>query len=134
MRLVSSELALRIVIALAGAGDLNLSALSRAAEAPTSSTRRALEILEEDGFVVRSERTFMLAGSQAAEILVRLAEELLNSEVVIQVAARATGRVEFAGQDATHLLVIFGRAGEPLTESRLARLLERQAERMGLDL
>jgi len=54
--------------------------------------------------------------------------------VVIRIAARVTGHVEFAGQDATQLLVIFDRAGEPLTESRLARLFERQAERMGLKL
>src|SRR5215472_1540216 len=134
MRLVSSEAALRIMIAVACAGGLNLSALSRAAEAPSSSTKRALEILEQDGFVVRSERMFMLAGSRAADILVRLAEELLSAVVVIRIAARVTGHVEFAGQDATQLLVIFDRAGEPLTESRLASLFERQAERMGLKL
>ena len=91
--MVSSEAALRIMIALACAGGLNLSALSRAAEAPSSSTKRALEILERDGFVVRSERMFMLAGSRAADILVRLAEELLSAVVVIRIAARVTGHV-----------------------------------------
>jgi uncharacterized protein len=134
MRLVSSEVALRIVMALACASNLTLSALGRAADAPTSSTKRALEILEEDDFVVRSEHMFRLAGSSVAETLVRLAEELLGAEEVIRIAARATGQVEFVGHDDSQLLVMFGRASDPLTESRLAKLFERQAGRMGLKL
>lgn len=134
MRLVSSEVALRIVTALACVSNMTLSALARAAEAPTSSTKRALEILEEDDFVVRSEHTFRLAGSSAAETLVRLAEELLGAEEVIRLAARATGQVEFVGHDDSQLLVMFGRASDPMTESQLAKLFEHQAGRMGLAL
>lgn len=134
MRLVSSEVALRLVVALAYAGKLTLSALSRAAEAPTSSTKRALEILEEDGFGVRSGHTFGLAGSSPVGTVVQLAEELLGPEEVIRIAARATGQVEFVGHDEGRLLVIFGRAGDPLIESRLARLFERQSGLMGLEL
>lgn len=134
MRLVSSELALRIVVALASAADLTLSDLSRAIEAPTSSTRRALEILEEDGFVVVSGHAFDLATSTVAGLLVQLAEEILDAEDVIRISARATRQVEFAGVDAGRLVVVFTRAGDPLAESRLARLLERQAQRMGVAL
>ncbi len=134
MRLVSSEMALRIVVALASAGGLTLSEISRAVEAPTSSTKRALEILQEDRFVARSSNTFTLAGSPATEILTRLAEELLGAEDVVRIAARATGQVEFTGRDEGQLLVVFGRGSDPLIESRLARLFERQAERMGVAL
>jgi DNA-binding IclR family transcriptional regulator len=122
MRLVSSEVALRIVLALASAGNLTLTGLSRAVEAPTSSTRRALEILEADGFVARAGRTFRLAGSSPVGLLAQLAEELLHAEEVIRIAARATGQVEFAGRDERQLLVLFGRGSDPLAESRLARL------------
>jgi predicted nucleotidyltransferase len=134
MRLVSSEVALRIVVALACAENLTLSALSRAAEAPTSSTKRALEILQEDRFVARAGHAFTLAGSSPAETLVRLAEDLLGAEEVIRIAARATDQVEYVGQDESQLLVLFGRASDPLTESRLAKLFERQAQRMGIAL
>jgi predicted nucleotidyltransferase len=134
MRLVSSEVALRIVVALAYADELTLTALRRATEAPTSSTKRALEILEEDGFAAKSGHTFKLAGSSATDVLVRLAEELLPAEEIIRIAALATGQVEFVGHDRSQLLVMFGRASDPLTESRLAKLFERQAGRMGLEL
>lgn len=130
MRLVSSELALRIVVALACAGNLTLSGLGRAAQAPTSSTKRALEILEEDGFVARSGPAVSLAKPPRVDLLLRLAEELLGPEEVVRIAARATGQVEFVGRDGSQLLVVFGRGSDPLTESRLAKLFERQAERM----
>lgn len=132
--MVSSEVALRIVVALVCAGDLTLSGLGRVAEAPTSSTKRALQIVQEDGFVARSGHTFRLAESPPAGLLARLAEELLGPEEIVHIAAGATGQVEFAGRDERQLLVLFGRGSDPLTESRLARLLGRQAERMGLEL
>jgi predicted nucleotidyltransferase len=134
MRLISSGVALRVLVALAGTGDLTLSELGRAVEASTSSTKRALEILEEDGFVVRSGHTFALVEAPATGPLVQLAGELLGVEDVIRVAARATGQVEFVGRDEGQLLVLFARASDPLVESRLAALFERQAERMGLAL
>src|ERR1700737_4546338 len=99
MRLISSEVALRIVMALEYAGNITRSALSRAVEAPTSSTRRALEILAADGFVAKSGHTFRLAGSSPAEILARLAEELLGAEEVIRVAA--TRRIRWNSSVAT---------------------------------
>lgn len=134
MRLVRSEIALRIVVALACAGRLTLSGLSRAAEAPTSSTKRALEILAEDGFVTRTRDAFGLASSSRAELLVPLAEELLDAERVIRIAALATEQVEFVGLDSSRLLVVFARASDPLTESRLAKLLEPLANRMAREL
>jgi predicted nucleotidyltransferase len=121
-------------MALACASGLTLSKLSRTVDAPTSSTKRALEILEEDGFVARYGHTFSLAESPRAELLARLAEELLDAEDVVGIAARATGQVEFAGRDQGQLLVVFGRGSDPLMESRLARLFDHQAERMGVAL
>jgi len=134
MRLVSSAVALQLVVALSSAGSLTLSKLSRAVGAPASSTKRGLDILEEDGFVDRSGQTYTLAGSPPTEILARLAEELLGAEEVSLIAGRATGQVEFVGRHESQLLVVFGRGSDPLTESRLARLFERQAERMGVTL
>ncbi len=134
MRLISSEVALQVVVALASAANLTLSELSRAAKAPTSSTKRALEILEADGFAVVSGHSFNLATSTPAGLLVHLAEELLDAEDVIRISAGATGQVEFAGVDESQLVVVFTRASDPLAESRLARLLERQAQRMGIAL
>jgi predicted nucleotidyltransferase len=113
---------------------MTLSDLSRATDAPTSSTKRALEILEEDGFVVRSGHVFSLATSTVADLLVQLAEELLGTEEVIRISVGATRQVEFAGLDGAELVVVFARASDPLAESRLARLLERQAQRMGVGL
>lgn len=134
MRLISSETALGVIVALAAADGLTLSGLSRAVEAPTSSTKRALEILEEDRIVVRSGHCFSLADSPAAALLVQLAQELLDAEDVVGVAARAAEQVEFVGRDEHHLLVLFGRVSDPLVESRLARVFERQAQRLGVEL
>jgi predicted nucleotidyltransferase len=133
MRLLSSEVALRIVTALAGAGGLTLSRLSRAVDAPTSSTNRALDILQDDGFVVRNGHVFALADAPAAGSLVQLAQELLAPEEVIRIVAVASGQVEFVGRDDTQLLAVFGRASDPLRESRIARLFDRQAARLGLE-
>ncbi len=133
MRLVSSDVALRAVIALACSGSLTLSELGRAVEAPTSSAKRALQILEDDGFLVQSGHTFGLAESPRAGALLQLAEELLDAEDVVRIASRASGQVEFVGHDDSKLLVVFGRASDPLAESRLAKLFERQARRMGLE-
>lgn len=134
MRLISSPVALRIVVALASARNLTLSELGRAVAAPTSSTKRALEILEDDGFLVRSGHAFGLAESSPATVLVQLAEELLDAENVVRIVARAAGQVEFVGRNESQLLVVFGRGSDPLAESRLARLFERQAGRMGVAL
>jgi uncharacterized protein len=133
MRLLSSEVALRIVTALAGAGGLTLSRLSRAVNAPTSSTSRALDILQDDGFVVRNGHVFELADAPAAGLLVKLAQELLAPEEVITIVADASGQVEFVGRDDMQLLAVFGRASDPLRESRIARLFDRQAARLGLE-
>src|SRR5215471_9313854 len=129
MRLLSSEVAVRIVTALAGAGGLTLSRLSRAVNAPTSSTSRALDILQDDGFVVRNGHVFELADAPAAGLLVKLAQELLAPEEVITIVADASGQVEFVGRDDMQLLAVFGRASDPLRESRIARLFDRQAAR-----
>ena len=131
---MSSDVALRMVLALASAGNLTLSQLSRAVHAPTSSGKRALEILEADEFVIRSGHSFALSDTPAAHLLAQLTEELLTPEDIIRVAARASGQVEFVGRDGGQLLVLFGRGSDPLTESRLARMFERQAARMALPL
>src|SRR2546423_3598532 len=98
MRLVTSEVALQIALALASAGSLTLSGLSRATGAPTSSTKRALEILIEDGYATRSGRAYVLGSAPAVELLVRLASELIDPAAVTRIAALATGEVEFVGQ------------------------------------
>lgn len=134
MRLVSSEIALRMLVALASVGTSTLAELGRSVEAPTSSTKRALEILEEDGFVVRSGPAYRLAQTPPTPFLVQLAEALLDAEDVVRIACRASSQVEFVGCDDGQLLVVFGRASDPLAESRLARLFERQARRMGVEL
>jgi predicted nucleotidyltransferase len=133
MRLLSSEVALRVVVALDGARGLTLSELGGAAEAPLSSTNRALEILEEDGFVAHAGRAFELTDVPASGLLVQLAGELLPPEDVIRIVADASGQVEFAGRDDEQLLVVFGRASDPLRESRLARIFDRQARRLGIE-
>lgn len=130
MRLVSSEVALRGVVALACAEQLTLSRLSDATSAPVSSTKRALEILIDDAFVTRTGPLYALAPSHQTALLVQLAEELLDPITVIHIAGRATGQIEFVGRGRGQLLVVLARAGDPMTESRLARLFERQAGRM----
>jgi predicted nucleotidyltransferase len=134
MRLVSSELALRLVVALAGTGGLTLARLSRAVGAPTSSTKRALEILEDDGFVARTaHHAFGLTDEPVTELLVRLTEELLPPDEIMRIVADGSGQVEFVGLDDRQLLVVFGRASDPLRESALARLFGHQARRLGIE-
>src|SRR5437867_1644783 len=113
MRLFSSEVALQTALALACADRLSLTTLSRATAAPPSSTKRALEILMEDEYTTRSGSVYALCSSPAAALLSRLAAELLGPATVIGIAARATGQIEYAGQDQDQLLVIFVRASDP---------------------
>jgi formiminotetrahydrofolate cyclodeaminase len=94
---------------VAAADDLTLSGLSRAVEAPVSSTKRALEILEEDRVVVRSGHSYGRADSSAATLLLQLALELLYAEDTVRIVARAADQVEFVGRNEHQLLVLFGR-------------------------
>src|ERR1041385_4937199 len=136
MRLISSETALAVIVALAAADSLTLSGLSRAVGAPTSSTKRALEILEEDGVVIRSGHTYSRGrvDSPTAALVLQLAQELLHAEDIVRIVARAADQVEFVGRDEHQLLVLFGRGSDPLVESRLARVFERQSQRLGIEL
>jgi uncharacterized protein len=133
MRLISSETALAVIVALAAADGLTLSGLSRAVEAPISSTKRALEILEDDRVVVRSGHSYGRADSPAAALLLQLAQELLDAENIVRIVARAANQVEFVGRNDHQLLVLFGRGSDPLVESRLARVFERQSRRLGIE-
>ena len=56
MRIVSSDPALRTALALSAAGELTLTELSHAVDAPPSAVQRALEILLDDGVIERTDR------------------------------------------------------------------------------
>lgn len=123
MRLISSPLALRLLIALAAGPGLPLVQASRAIGASVSGTKKALEILRSDGLAVRLGDRYVLAAPEARE-LVAFATRSLPADEVLRSTAAGTGVIEFVGVDGSDVLVVFGRGADPLEESRAARRIE----------
>ena len=82
MRVISSEVALREVLALAATDDLSLTELARSVASGPSAAQRALEILLGDGIAERNSGTgrprYRLALGPRTEHLVGLAQAELG--------------------------------------------------------
>lgn len=134
MRLVSSDVALRLIVALAAARVGTLTSLARALGVPHSSAKRALEILGDDGLAIKQGTHYELATTAAAASLGAFAAEVIDPIDQIRVAAGASGQVDFIGQDSDAMAVFFGRGSHPILESRLSRVLARPTQRLGKKL
>jgi predicted nucleotidyltransferase/DNA-binding transcriptional ArsR family regulator len=126
MRLLTSLLAVKVMLALRQAGKASLADLSRALDATPSSVQRALEILVDDGLVRtlgggRSRRYEIDPGSALADSVERLGDALLEPLERARLMGRSNPTVELVGHAADQLVVVFGRGTDVMVQSRAAR-------------
>jgi predicted nucleotidyltransferase/DNA-binding transcriptional ArsR family regulator len=130
MRLLSSPLATRLVLALRQSGPAELTALSGIMETTPSSVQRALAILVDDGIVeargVGRQRSYrLLEDSKVAEHLEALAEMTTDHRTVLAIVARANPSVEFLALRGDEVVVVFRKHGRTLDRSRAAAVINR---------
>lgn len=131
MRLISSDLALRLLIALVAGRSCTLTNLARALGVTASSAKRGLEILVDDGLVAKLGIRYEVSRTPLGDLVIDMAAEVLDPIDQIRVIAAASGQVEFVGEDTEILVVIFARGSEPLLESQASRLMIRPVGRLG---
>src|SRR6266496_890874 len=132
MRLFSSTLAMRAILALRQSGPARLAELAGFLETETSSLQRALEILIDDG-VVRADgdgraRAYRLRpDSVLLEHLEPLVEMTADPRDAMAIVARANPSVEFLAIRAAEVVVVFRKHGKAMDQSRAARVIGRIA-------
>jgi uncharacterized protein len=124
VRIIASQISLRLAVALAAGLGLTLVEAARAVGASISGAKNGLEVLEEDGLASRSGARYELADSPAARSLVAFAIASLQPDEVLRLIAAGTGAVEFVGAREDDVLIVFSRGADPLEESRAAQRVE----------
>ena len=134
MRIISSDLALKAVVALSAAVALTLSELARAVEATPSAVQRALSILRDDGIIVRHPQgplAYALASTARAGHLAALAIDTVPLGTALAIGARANAAFEFVAREHTALVVVFAAGSTAIDQARAARFVEALAVRHG---
>lgn len=135
MRLISSDLALKAVVALSATAELTLSELARATGATPSAAHRALGILRDDGIVERREERrsgYSLASTERAGHVAALAVEAIPFGTAVAIGARANRAVEFVAREPSALVVVFAAGSPALGQARAARFVDALATRHGV--
>jgi uncharacterized protein len=135
MRLISSELALGEVLALAAADDISLTELAHSVASGPSAAQRALEILLADGLAERTKKKgrprYRLTTAQRTDHFIWLAQAELPVDDALAMIARASPAVEFLARGADEVLVVFAPASRSVDQARAARLIDQIAGRLG---
>lgn len=134
MRLITSDLALRIALALAAVSDLSLTEIARAVAAAPSAAQRALSLLLSDEVVVRVAGTrprYRLRSTERASLVTDLALNEVPFARAVVTAARANPSIEFAARAGETFIVVFA-PFTALTQASATRFLDRLAAREGL--
>lgn len=136
MRLISSDLALREIVALVAAAELSLTELASAVGSGPSAAQRALEVLLADKIVERGQAgprpRYRLAARETAEHLVGLALAEVPADEALGIMARASSSAEFVARGRDKVVVVFGPASNSQDQARAARLIDRIAARIGI--
>ena len=138
MRLVTSDLALRAVLALGQTGPASLAALAGVLRVPPSSAQRALEILLSDRLVVavgdgRARRYALVETSPALEAVEQLAHATLPPRQVLELVALSNPAVEFFGLGADRTITVFARRSSLADQSRAMTAITKPAGGTNLD-
>ncbi len=136
MRLVSSSLSLRVLLALSQGIPLTLSGLARALESGTSAVQRAVGILVADGHL-KSEgnakrKRYRLAENAAVPHLLGLASVTSSLDQRLRITARVNPAVEFLARRNHELVIVFSPTADALDESKAARALTAVCAQAGL--
>jgi len=133
MRIISSDLALRLLVALRAGGQLSLTKLSEAVEKPVSSVQAALRMLQSDGVVVEQggsgrSRRHRLAETAVTEHLYGLASSVILIRDQLSIAARSLDAVEFMACLGDEVVVMLASTASALEESEAARAINEVCE------
>jgi predicted nucleotidyltransferase len=138
VQILSSELALRLLIALWPDRALPLTRLAEAVEAPLSSTQSALHILVSDGLVIDSARgkgrRYRLADTNAVRHLIGLARSTIPVRELLSIFARADPAIEFMALQGDELVVVFSATAGALDEAATATALRELCPRSAFHL
>ncbi len=132
MRLVSSGLSLRILLALSQGIPLTLSGLARALESGPSTVQRALGILIEDGLVKVKSKAYQLTENAAVPHLLGLASVMAPFDERLRIAARVNPAIEFVARREGELVIVFAATSDALDESKAARAVTALCAEAGL--
>ena len=135
MRLIASEAALDVLVALGQAGEARLTHLARAADMGPSTAQRALEVLVGDGLAVRgaggAHRPVDTPTSQA---VLTIALHTRPADRLARIIGAANDGVEMIGRTGSQLVVVSGRHADVDQRLRARRALTVVADRQGLEL
>jgi predicted nucleotidyltransferase/DNA-binding transcriptional ArsR family regulator len=127
VRIIASELALRVLVALRARSPLSLTELARAVGASASSVQGALDALLADHLVssegTGKRRRYRSVTTEAASHLVRFALLTLPHQELLGITARAHPAIEFMATRTGELVVVFSAAAGALEEADVAATL-----------
>lgn len=132
MRLISSALAFKAVVALSATAELTLSELARAVRSTPSAAQRALAILRDDGIVERREQrrsAYTLASSERAGHVAALAVDTIPLGTAVGIGARANRAIEFVAREPRALVIVFAAGSTAVDQARAARFIDALATR-----
>jgi predicted nucleotidyltransferase/DNA-binding transcriptional ArsR family regulator len=136
VKLIASEVALRVLLALSERRGMTLAQLARALQARPSSVQAALAVLAADGLVESTgagrSRTHRLRDEPVVSPLLQLAVGTMPVADALGIVARAHPAVELAAHDEKRILVVFGSGGDPLEQSRAAAVFDHVASAHGM--
>lgn len=137
MRIVSSELALRLVIALRQKS-ASLAELAQSLGVQPSSCQRALEVLDADQLISavgagRARTYVMNEANQALPAVEELALAALPAEQVAEIVGKCNPAVEFVGLTPKRLITVFAERSELSNRSSAAKVIKRSAHALNLE-
>ncbi len=133
MRLIASDLALRVVIALRQSNRASLAELAEALHVRPSSCQRALEVLLADQLVrVTGEgraREYGLAEeNQALAAVEHLAQTLVPPKEALVIVGNANPAVEFVGLTSNQVITVFAKRSGTVDQSRAREAITQLAD------
>jgi predicted nucleotidyltransferase len=138
MRMLRSDVALHLILALQSDLSLSLAELARAVAASPSSVQGGLAIMQADGLVsgkgLGRSRRYQLADTPAMQHLIGLAFSVLGLVEAVGIIARANPAIEFVGRRGDELVIVFSATGDALGQSDAARSLHALTDPFGVRL
>ncbi len=137
MRLIASDLALRVVIALRESNRASLAELSEATRARPSSCQRALEILLADQLVSvigegRAREYVLAETNQALAAVEQLARTLVPPRESLVIVGTANPAVEFVGLTPNQVVAVFAKRSTTDDRSRAREVITQLADALKL--
>jgi uncharacterized protein len=135
MRLIASEAALDLLVALGQADEARLITLSRAADMGLSSAQRALEVLVADGLARRtSDGRYRAVDTPTSRAALEIALHARPADQLARIIGAANDGVELIGRTSSQLIVVSGRHADVAQRLAARRALTVLGERQGCEL